>query len=81
MVQTCDYPDCTNKDVALSPHTFQRFPVADVALRRLWLIALGFNVNTNVEVNVVIVAAVVRHVIVLFTSCKQSDTCAAPSWL
>nr|XP_055059833.1 uncharacterized protein LOC129443386 [Misgurnus anguillicaudatus] len=47
MVRTCDYPDCTNKDVALSPHTFQRFPVADVALRRLWLIALGFNVNTK----------------------------------
>ncbi|XP_073718200.1 uncharacterized protein [Misgurnus anguillicaudatus] len=47
MVRTCDYPNCTNKDVALSPHTFQRFPVADVALRRLWLIALGFNVNTK----------------------------------
>ncbi|XP_060770646.1 zinc finger protein ZFP2-like isoform X1 [Neoarius graeffei] len=47
MVRTCDYPGCSNKDVAESPHTFHRFPVTDVSLRKLWLVALGFHVDSK----------------------------------
>lgn len=48
MVRTCDYPGCNNKDLAESPHTFHRFPVADIALRQLWLVAIGLHVETKV---------------------------------
>uniref|UniRef100_A0A3B1JV32 THAP domain-containing protein 1 n=1 Tax=Astyanax mexicanus TaxID=7994 RepID=A0A3B1JV32_ASTMX len=43
MVRTCDYPGCSNKDVADSPQSFHRFPVTDVALRKLWVLALGIH--------------------------------------
>ncbi|XP_049322803.1 zinc finger and SCAN domain-containing protein 21 isoform X2 [Astyanax mexicanus] len=49
MVRTCDYPGCSNKDVADSPQSFHRFPVTDVALRKLWVLALGIHVDTKVE--------------------------------
>ncbi|XP_041793358.1 THAP domain-containing protein 1-like [Chelmon rostratus] len=45
MVRTCAYPGCTNKDESGSPQTFHRFPLANVALRRLWLLSLGLNVE------------------------------------
>lgn len=47
MVRTCDYPGCNNKNLAESPHTFHRFPVTDIALRQLWLLAMGFKVETK----------------------------------
>uniref|UniRef100_A0A8B9JTW8 THAP domain-containing protein 1 n=1 Tax=Astyanax mexicanus TaxID=7994 RepID=A0A8B9JTW8_ASTMX len=49
MVRTCDYTGCSNKDVADSPQSFHRFPVTDVALRKLWVLALGIHVHTKVE--------------------------------
>ncbi|XP_041794621.1 THAP domain-containing protein 1-like [Chelmon rostratus] len=45
MVRTCAYPGCTNKDESGSPQTFHRFPLTNVALRRLWLLSLGLNVE------------------------------------
>uniref|UniRef100_A0A3B1JYG6 THAP domain-containing protein 1 n=1 Tax=Astyanax mexicanus TaxID=7994 RepID=A0A3B1JYG6_ASTMX len=48
MVRTCDYPGCSNKDVADSPHSFHRIPVTDIALRQLWILAMGFHVDTKV---------------------------------
>ncbi|XP_041799270.1 uncharacterized protein LOC121610987 [Chelmon rostratus] len=45
MVRTCAYPGCTNKDESGSPQTFHRFPSTNVALRRLWLLSLGLNVE------------------------------------
>uniref|UniRef100_A0A3P8RX88 THAP domain-containing protein 1 n=1 Tax=Amphiprion percula TaxID=161767 RepID=A0A3P8RX88_AMPPE len=47
MGRTCDYPGCSNKDVPGSCHGFHRFPVTDVALRELWLVALGFKLDTK----------------------------------
>ncbi|KAG8007328.1 hypothetical protein GBF38_012809, partial [Nibea albiflora] len=47
MGRTCDYPGCSNKDLPESPHGFHRFPVTDVALRELWLVALGFKLDTK----------------------------------
>ncbi|KAK0132295.1 C-terminal-binding protein 1 [Merluccius polli] len=47
MVRTCDFPGCNNKDLAESLHTFHRLPVTDIALRQLWLLAIGLNVETK----------------------------------
>ena len=48
MVRTCDYPGCNNKNDSDSPYIFHRFPVTDIAIRQLWLLAIGFNVETKV---------------------------------
>lgn len=47
MVRTCDFPGCNNKDVPQSLHTFHRFPTSDIAVRQLWLLAIGRSVETK----------------------------------
>ncbi|XP_038134321.1 uncharacterized protein LOC119778938 [Cyprinodon tularosa] len=48
MVKACDYPGCANKIDGKSL-SFHRFPLTDVAVRKLWLLALGFHVDTRLE--------------------------------
>lgn len=47
MVKACNYPGCGNKDDGESTLSFHRFPVTDVALRQLWLLSLGYHVDTR----------------------------------
>uniref|UniRef100_A0A3Q2D417 THAP domain-containing protein 1 n=1 Tax=Cyprinodon variegatus TaxID=28743 RepID=A0A3Q2D417_CYPVA len=47
MVKACDYPGCANKDDGKSTLSFHRFPLTDVAVRQLWLLAVGFHVDTR----------------------------------
>ncbi|XP_054649835.1 uncharacterized protein zgc:113149 isoform X3 [Dunckerocampus dactyliophorus] len=46
MVRTCNYPGCNNKNE--SPYAFHRFPVTDIAIRQLWLLAIGYSTRTKV---------------------------------
>jgi len=41
MVRTCKFPGCDHKDVPGSKFRFHRFPVSNITMRQLWLVAIG----------------------------------------
>lgn len=49
MVRTCKFPGCDHKNVPGSPFRFHRFPVSDIAMRQLWLVAIGYSAGAKIS--------------------------------
>ncbi|KAI2644259.1 C-terminal-binding protein 1 [Labeo rohita] len=49
MVRTCKFPGCDHKNVPGSPFRFHRFPVSDMAMRQLWLVAIGYSAGAKIS--------------------------------
>uniref|UniRef100_A0A8C5H2Y4 THAP domain-containing protein 1 n=1 Tax=Gouania willdenowi TaxID=441366 RepID=A0A8C5H2Y4_GOUWI len=49
MVRTCKFPGCDHKNVPGSPFSFHRFPVSDITMRQLWLVAIGYSAGAKIS--------------------------------